>query len=126
MSAALAARWDSLRRDQFTSLTNLLISLATALIAFQSSSFLAPASGSVRSYDTTRLSVLLLACSVAFGVTCALARLWDYRLTARIVRGEIELRSRADRYGKWSWRLLVGQLVFFCLGTACTAVRLIL
>jgi hypothetical protein len=69
------------------------------------------------------LSGISLVVSIAVGLWCSLNRLWDFRITAGMARGEWskeELAAnqiKSDLLGSRTWRLLYGEISAFILGT---------
>ena len=126
-------RWQQITRDQFTAVANLVLALATGLLAFQSSLLLDHKLTSCCAYGFAIASLLFLAASVVFALFCSVNRLHDFRLTAKIARrreeGETnlqELRDEANSLGSFSWGLFWFQLTFFGLGAGCTALSVII
>lgn len=125
-------RWQGITRDYFTSVSNLVLGLATGLLAFW-------VSGrntfqfSSKCLLVLNAGVLLpLSASISLAVWCAINRLNDFRATAKIAR----LRSKnepvpmADRQeakilGQLTWCLFCWQLVLFCLGAFGMAITVI-
>ncbi len=116
-------RWQSILREQFSSSTNLILALATGLLAFQSS--LLVGDGKLANSAAIVLciaSILSLIASVISGVICSVVRLHDFRATAKIARASIdaqetlELRDRASELGRVTWQLFWTQLALFSIG----------
>lgn len=126
-------RWQQITRDQFTSIANLALALATGLLAFQSTLLLDHKLTFYCAYNFAIASLLLLAASVVFALFCSINRLRDFRLTAKIARLHEkektdleELRDEANSLGSFSWILFWFQLTFFGLGASCTALSVII
>ena len=125
-------RWQSVVRDQLSAATNLALGLATGLLAFQSmllldNKLLAPWS---RGFGIAAIPILGL--SIALAAWCALNRLSDFRLTARVARGRheseaglAELREKSYELGKTTWVLFRVQLWLFALGAVAAAVSVL-
>ena len=79
---------------------------------------------------TLRVGTSFLVVSVLFALGCALNRLWDFRVTARLARGKMTeteealARSKADSLGSRTWPLLYCQLGAFTLGALLLVVAL--
>lgn len=77
-------------------------------------------------------AVISLLGSIAFAVWCAMNRLKDFRLTARIARrrecgdGELdELRATTRRLGEMTWKLWKTQVVLFAIGVVLCATSVV-
>jgi hypothetical protein len=128
MSNERLVKWEDRRREHLGGAIVLLFGLSSASLAF---------CGALLTQDSVKLGgcrticflaaafffILALAASVAVHFT----RLQDARMTANIVRKEGEsviagyierLRSDAQMWGAWTWRLVYIQLVTFSVG-AC-------
>ncbi len=123
-------RWQGRTIDQMSSVSNLLIALATGLLAFEAQQTLGPRPPTP-GYERTLglLSIASVALSLIVGLSLAWNRLSDFRLTARIVRERAQpvaerdiLRDEAKALGEASWRLLIWQGSLFLVGTAILAV----
>lgn len=126
-------RWQQITRDQFTSIANLVLALATGLLAFQSTLLLDHKLAYCCAYGLAIASLFLLTASVVFALFCAVNRLLDFRLTAKIARRREEgktdlevLRDEANSLGSFSWGLFWFQLTLFGLGAGCTALSVII
>ena len=126
-------RWQQITRDQFTSIANLVLALATGLLAFQSTLLLDHKLAYCCAYGFAIASLFLLTASVVFALFCAVNRLLDFRLTAKIARRREEgktdleeLRDEANSLGSFSWGLFWFQLTLFGLGAGCTALSVII
>ncbi|MNF69862.1 hypothetical protein D3C84_517540 [compost metagenome] len=125
-------RWQGITRDYFSSVSNLVLGLATGLLAFLVSGLTSyqPITKCLLAVGT--FSAVILAASVALAVWCAINRLRDFRATAKIARshwkGEPiapEDRQESKVMGQLSWRLFWWQLVLFGFGSAGVAVTVI-
>lgn len=122
-------RWQHIRINQFTVVNQSLIGFSMTAIGFLQTT--AP--------DHASVAIGLLALSVLCGICCAVIRLMDFRITARIARlkrkkremsteerncengsGLAEMlkkkRTTAKCLGQDSWILLKGQVGAFLLG----------
>jgi len=118
-------RWQGRTIDQLSYLTNLLIGLATGLLALEAQGVLdGKICAGIRSGRPGLASMVLLALSLGVGLLLACNRLRDFRKTARSVRDrnrDAELtatrRRETQSLGDWTWRLLWVQVIAFALGT---------
>ena len=125
-------RWQAVTRNQFSTVSNLVLGLATGLLAFLVSGLtsLQPMCTCLRIVSTA--SAALLALSVVLAVWCAINRLYDFRATARIARlrslgkpVDPETKEETRIMGKLSWRLFLWQLVLFGFGAGGVAIIVI-
>ena len=106
--------------------TNLLIGLATGLLALEAQAILdAKIQVGAQDQFLGLASLGFLSLSLLVGLILAWSRLNDFRKTARIVRERAEdpeaaavLRAEVRALGDNSWRMLTIQTVSFALGTA--------
>lgn len=120
-------RWQSVVREQLGGTTNLVLGLATGLLALQSSILLDNKLTTPCSKGLAIAATLILSMSVGLAIWCAINRLTDFRVTAQIARrrelGETELadlRSASDALGKATWQLFRAQLLTFGVGAAAS------
>lgn len=122
-------RWQAITRDYFSSVSNLVLGLATGLLAFLVSGLtsLQPNAKCLLILGTA--SMALLAASVVLAVWCAINRLRDFRATARIARAGSKgepvasgARQESKIMGQLSWRLFWWQLVLFGFGAGGVAI----
>jgi hypothetical protein len=125
-------RWQAVTRDYFSSVSNLVLGLATGMIAFLVSGLAASQPESKCLLVLGAISLVLLTASVALAIWCAINRLRDFRATAQIARqrwkGEqalSEARQESKIIGQFSWRLFWWQLVLFGFGAAAVGGRLV-
>lgn len=121
-------RWQAATRDHFGSVANLLLALATGLLAFQSTLLIEKKLSSISASWLAVASLIFLSASVVFSLWCSVNRLRDFRLTTQIVRrrqkGELDLldlRNESQALGKFTWGLFWFQIVLFGLGAGCGA-----
>jgi len=129
------ARWQGRAVDQMSFVTNLLVGLATGLLALQVQAVL---DNKIQLAAEDRLlglsSVVFLSLSLLVGLVLAWNRLQDFRKTARVVREKGQdpdvaapLREEVRALGEGSWRFLTLQIITFALGAvafvALVAVR---
>jgi hypothetical protein len=126
-------RWQEVTIKHLGALTNLVLGLATGLIAFESALLLeerltAPGTSGVGLH-----AVLLLCASVGVGLWCTWNRLCDFRETSQIARaaetGGTDLKEKREEgqgRGRRTWLLLKVQLSLFGLGAIAGAVAVFL
>lgn len=116
-------RWQGVTREQFSAVSNLVLGLATGLLALlaKTPSDLKTTDGCLLALSVT--SMTLLAASVAVAISCAYNRLRDFRKTAQIARKRSKGESvpSGDRLetkvlGEISWCLFRWQLGLFAFG----------
>lgn len=119
-------RWQGLRIAQLGTCLSLFLTFSVATLGF-SINLLNQAVWAT-SPCGAKLSLLW---SLVFGVlSCVLGssayltRLCDFRLTARVVRHSADpnvnqWRTAYKRLGQWTWRLFIGQLIFFAVQVGC-------
>jgi hypothetical protein len=126
-------RWQTVTREHFSSVSNLVLGLATGLLAFLVSGLAhsIPVNKCLLVTDTG--SMILLAASVGLAVWCAINRLRDFRATAQIARSRSkgepvasDVRLETKVLGQLSWRLFWWQLVLFGFGAGGVAVGVII
>lgn len=126
-------RWQSVTREHFSSVSNLVLGLSTGLLAFLVSGVASaqPRNNCLLVFATG--SMILLAISVGLAVWCAINRLRDFRATTQVVRARWKDESvgSSDRQetralGDLSWRLFWWQLVLFGFGAAGVAITVIM
>src|SRR6266446_3836177 len=123
-------RWQGRTITQFGFVTNLLLGLATAEMAFLLGVGLDRREGlTATSYAAILTSLVLLAASVVVGCWLTLNRLASFRVTAQVARRRQknaterleQLRARAKRLDDRSWCLLQAQVILFAVGTVLLA-----
>lgn len=126
-------RWQEITRNHFSSVANLILALATGLLAFQSTLLLEHKLSVPCAFWLATASLIFLATSVAIALWCLVNRLRDFRLTAQIARrrekGETELqefREKSKSLGKFTWGLFWFQVALFGLGAGCCAVAVVI
>src|SRR5688500_13145415 len=114
-------RWQSITIQHFSSTTNLILSLATGLLAFNSLLLIENKFESACAFNTAIFGMILMLLSVLFAIACMINRLHDFRLTAQIARKDVEGgsvsqdRDEAKVIGKLTWVLLYLQLSMFII-----------
>lgn len=125
-------RWQAVTRDYFSTVSNLVLGLATGLLAFLVSGLLSSLSTTKCLLVVGAVSLVLLASSVALAVWCAINRLRDFRATAKIARSRSkgepvspDARLESRIMGQLSWRLFWWQLVLFGFGAVGGAITVV-
>lgn len=125
-------RWQAITREYFTTVSNLVLGLATGLLAFLVSGLFStqPTIKCITVIGTG--SLVFLAGSAGLAVWCAINRLRDFRATAKIARSrrkcehiDSEARQETKVIGDLSWRLFWWQLVLFAFGATGVSVLII-
>lgn len=126
-------RWQEVTRNHFSAVANLILALATGLLAFQATTLLEHKLPSSYAFGFATVSLIFLASSVALALWCSVNRLRDFRLTTQIARrcekGESELQDLRDQsksLGKYTWVLFWFQVALFGLGAGSSAVAVII
>ncbi|MGE8218488.1 MAG: hypothetical protein ACN6OU_01895 [Stenotrophomonas acidaminiphila] len=125
-------RWQTVTRDYFSKVSNLVLGLATGLLAFLVSGLTSSLPIAKCLLIVGTVSLALLALSVALAVWCAINRLRDFRATAQIARSRSknepvlpDARQESEIMGQLSWLLFWWQLVLFGLGAGGVAVTIV-
>jgi hypothetical protein len=125
-------RWQTTTREHFTSTANLLLGLATGLLAFESALLLDARFLSQAAFWFAIAAVVFLFTSVGLALWCAINRLRDFRLTAQIARrrqeGRLSLqesREEGRSLGKFTWGLFWFQAGLFGVGAGCGAIAVV-
>ena len=126
-------QWQEVTRDHLGGLINIVLGLATGLLAFESTLLLERKFTAPCAFGFGLLAVGLLSASVWFALWCAVNRLSDFRLTAKIARerekGATDLEEKREKsrlLGEITWRLLNAQLWLFGLGATAGVVAVFL
>lgn len=128
-------RWQQVTLNHLSSVNNLILGLSIGLLAFQSNLLLEHKLDSCGAHGFAVASLIVLAISVVFGLCCAVNRLCDFRLTAKIARRREkvkwdtelqDLREESKSLGKCTWWLFWAQVTIFGLGAGCGAVAVII
>lgn len=128
-------RWQRITLQQLTYAINLILGFSGAAIGFEISISFSDHFALPYWYGSLYLlSLVVLAISIAFGVSTVITRLSDFRMTAKIARlkpetpsnhDEIErLRGKTELLGKISWCLFYAQISSFSVGILLGAVVL--
>jgi hypothetical protein len=124
-------RWQGYAREHRTAANSHFLAYAVGLLGLQASVLLDREVVRLPCPRTFALAGIAAITSLALGSIVVLIRLRDARLTAHIARYRLEKRPQADiarlrmqvsRLGKWTHRLLPGQVVLFTIaaGTLIT------
>lgn len=126
-------RWQEVTRNHFSALSNLVLALATGVLAFNSSLLVDHKMPSEGSFLFSIASLVFLAASICFALWCSVNRLRDFRLTAQVARkhqrGEMNiqpLRGESSSMGNLTWRLFWLQVGLFGVGSICGALAVII
>lgn len=124
-------RWQAITREHLSSTSNLVLGLATGLLAFQSTLLLDHKLAVPCSFVFGVLSLAFLGGSVGFALWCAINRLRDFRLTAQIAHrrsnGENDLnseREEAKSLGKTTWHLFRAQIWALGIGVVAEVISI--
>jgi fumarate reductase subunit D len=114
-------RWQAITRDQLSSVTSLVLGLATGMLAFNSSLLLESKFSCLVSFYCGLAATLFFMLSISLALCCAVTRLHDFRITTQIAKYPVsgnasENRNAVSSLGKTSWRLFWAQLWCFGLG----------
>lgn len=118
-------RWQERCNTQLGFVNNTVLALTTAGLGLGVSS-----SASGWHLGALRFGTVSLIVSVLLALGCALNRLWDFRETARIARGNMSdvpkavARGKVEKRGRRTWRVLYWQLSTFALGALALVVAL--
>ncbi len=124
-------RWQKVTLKQLGYVANLLLALATGLLAFQSNLLLRRDLASCCAFGFAIASVFLLTLSVGFAIWCSVNRLRNFRLTMQIARrrerGETgkelqQLRDKSSSLGEITWKLFWFQISLFAIGAGCSVI----
>ena len=126
-------RWQSTTREHFSSTSNLVLGLATGLLAFHSSLLFDQKLTHAHAFAFGIAGIILLSVSVGLALWCTINRLRDFRLTTQIARkrekGETDLgalRRKSNSLGKITWSLFWGQIGMFGLGAFAGAISVVI
>ncbi|MDP2760368.1 MAG: hypothetical protein Q8O64_08200 [Sideroxyarcus sp.] len=127
-------KWQSITREQLGATSNLILGLATGLLAFSGALLLqqkSVISSCVIGLGT--VGCIILALSVALALWCATNRLKDFRLTAKIANPKHsgsgatldEWREESKHLGELTWKIFRSQIWSFALGAGTVAVSFV-
>jgi len=116
-------KWQGVTRQQLGATSNLMLGLATGLLAFLTLLLIDRRLAASCAFGFGVAGSILLALSVALALWCAANRLTDFRLTAKIANPKNsgspqlgEFREESKRLGERTWNIFRGQLWSFALG----------
>ena len=116
------SRWQSVSVQQLGATTNLILGLATGLVALMFTFLLDEKHPLANAVCPVMLAIILLGISILSAIACSLTRLYDFRYTAQLARGKLQRESRQEKracvktLGRWTWVLLWVQILSFGLG----------
>jgi hypothetical protein len=123
------AKWQGVTREQLGATSNLILGLATGLLGFTTVLLLQGRLAVSCAFGFAVAASLLLALSVAHALWCAINRLADFRLTAKIADPRNndspqleEFRKESRRLGVRTWGIFRGQMLGFALGASAIGV----
>ncbi|MCI0352442.1 MAG: hypothetical protein L0Z53_23745 [Acidobacteriales bacterium] len=123
------AKWQGITREQLGATSNLVLGLATGLLAFTTALLLEKKLIASCAFGFAVTATGLLALSVALAIWCSTNRLADFRLTAQIAHPKNsdnsqlqELRDESKRLGERTWNIFRGQIWTFGLGAAAIGI----
>ena len=123
------AKWQGVTREQLGSTSNLVLGLATGLLAFTTLLLLDRKLVVSFAFGFGVAAYFLLAVSVVVALWCATNRLTDFRLTAKIANPKNssspqleEWREESRLLGDKTWAIFRCQLWSFALGSGAAGV----
>jgi hypothetical protein len=126
------AKWQRITRDHLGATSNLILGLATGLLAFASPRL---PGQKVHTPATAAFDVaacLFFVLSITLALSCALNRLSDFRETTKIARPDTqkspmleELREKNRIRGERTWDLFKAQVFCFAIGALSLAIETI-
>lgn len=126
-------RWQEISRSQLSAVSSLLLTLATALLAFNSALLLDEKISNCYGFWFAIAALFSLSLSVVSALWCAINRLRDFRMTAQIARSKVSdglgndaLRNQSREAGRFTWCLFWAQTWLFGLGTGCGAIAVLI
>ena len=127
------AKWQGITREQLGATSNLVLGLATGLLAFTTALLLERKLFASCAFGFAVVATGLLALSVGLAIWCATNRLADFRLTAQIAHPKNndsprlqEFREESKRLGERTWNLFRGQTWTFALGAAAIGIGILI
>ena len=125
------AKWQGVTREQLGATSNLILGLATGLLAFVTLLLIDGKLGAscACAFGFGVTGSILLVLSVALALWCATNRLTDFRLTAKIANPKNsgspqikEFQEKSKVLGEWTWGIFRGQIWSFALGAGAAGV----
>jgi hypothetical protein len=127
-------RWQGLAIKQLGNTINLFLTLGSAAISLALKILIesqSPFPGAARCLFYWALLFLGFSVGAALSANCT--RAFDFRHTRRAARERMkdgkdhdEFHDKAECYGKWTWRIFLGQTVTFGLGVILLALSIVL
>lgn len=125
------AKWQGITREQLGATSNLLLGLATGLLAFTTVLLLEKKLVVLCTLVFAVAASIVLLTSAALALWCATNRLTDFRLTAKIANPKNsgsaqleEFREESNRLGERTWKIFRGQLWTFALGAGSAVISI--
>jgi Na+/melibiose symporter-like transporter len=126
-------RWQGVTREQLGATSNLLLGLATGLLAFATTLFLEKKFIASCAFGFGILAIILLVISIALALWCATNRIEDFRLTTKIANPENsknpqlgDFREEAMHLGRQTWCIFRSQIWSFALGAGAISIGIIM
>lgn len=123
------AKWQGVTREQLGSTSNLVLGLATGLLAFTTLLLLDRKLIASFAFGFGVAAYFLLATSIIMALWCAINRLTDFRLTAKIAHPKNsnnpqleELREESRLLGDKTWAIFRSQIWSFALGSGVAGI----
>lgn len=123
------AKWQGVTREQLGATSNLMLGLATGLLAFSTLLLIDQKLNVSFAFVSGIVACLLLALSAALALWCATNRLTDFRLTAKIAHPKNSSNPQRDEWreesrclGDKTWSIFRGQLWSFALGSGAAGI----
>lgn len=127
------AKWQGITREQLGATSNLILGLATGLLGFVTVLLLEKRLDISCAFGCAVAASVLLILSVALALWCAINRLTDFRLTAKIANPKHngnpqlnEFRERSKQLGERTWSIFRGQIWCFALGAVAIGLSTII
>ncbi|MBK8163427.1 MAG: hypothetical protein IPK65_09860 [Gammaproteobacteria bacterium] len=123
------ARWQGITREQLGATSNLVLGLATGLLAFTTLLLLDEKLVTTFALDSGITACFFLVMSVVLALWCAINRLTDFRVTTKIANPKNsndprleEWREESRCLGEMTWGIFRGQLWSFALGSVAVGI----
>lgn len=127
------AKWQGVTREQLGATSNLILGLATGLLAFTTVLLLEKKLVAPCAFGFGIAAYIFLGLSVVLALWCATNRLTDFRLTAKIANPKNnanpqlkEFQEESKRLGDLTWNIFRGQLWCFALGSGAAGASIVI
>lgn len=127
------AKWQGVTREQLGATSNLILGLATGLLAFVTLLLIDRKLVASYAFGFGIAGSILLVLSGSLALWCATNRLMDFRLTAKIANPKNigspqidEFREESKRIGDRTWDIFSVQVWSFVFGAGATVVGIII